>query len=321
MSSQSADAPPDVFISYSSRDRDRVLPIADRLESAGIRVWIDRSKIPGGTNYGSRIVDGIKNCRVLLLMCSDASLRSKNVKQEIQLAWKYERPYLPLLLEQTSFPEQIEYWLEGWQWVEIMHRPAESWLPEVLQALSACSIKTTSPAPLRRAGLDGLRAIAKFTDQIWPLPAERSQPAGMRMRGLGAPQADVQHGFRVGNRVRLALELDRAGQLLLLDEGPEGLLYCLCPSWFAPQSRLEAGRHEFPQRQSRYDAFEISGRPGREHLLAILSDEPLGFDWMPADPHDPARILTSADTDALLTKLKALPDNRWTALSTFFDVL
>jgi len=59
------------------------------------------------------IVRGIKGCKVLLLMCSDAALRSRNVKQEIQLAWKYERPYLPLLLEPTSFPEQLEYWLEA----------------------------------------------------------------------------------------------------------------------------------------------------------------------------------------------------------------
>src|SRR5262245_41980173 len=89
----------EVFISFASQDLTRVLEVVRSLEHVGVRAWVDRQKILGGQNYGPEIVHGIRNCKVLALMCSDASLRSKNVKQEIQLAWKYERPYLPLLLE------------------------------------------------------------------------------------------------------------------------------------------------------------------------------------------------------------------------------
>ena len=46
------------------------------------------------------------------------------------------------------------------------------------------------------------------------------------------------------------------------------------------------------KQDARYDAFVVSGQSGREHLLAILTDEPLGLDWMPADPNVPARELT-----------------------------
>lgn len=124
-----------VFLSYASADRDRVLPIADRLEAAGIRVWVDRHEIAGGTNYGTEIVQGIRSCSVLAIACSDAGLHSRNVKQEIQLAWKYQRPYLPLLLDSAQIPEDLEYWLEGCQWVEVLGRGESVWLPEVLQAL------------------------------------------------------------------------------------------------------------------------------------------------------------------------------------------
>src|SRR6266540_3541935 len=82
---------PEVFINYASRDSDRVLPIADQLQGASVSLWLDRHKIPGGSNYGPEIVRGIKGCKVLMLICSDAALRSRNVKQEIQLAWKYGR--------------------------------------------------------------------------------------------------------------------------------------------------------------------------------------------------------------------------------------
>jgi hypothetical protein len=83
----------DVFISYASADRERVLPIVADLEAAGLNVWFDRQKIEGGTRWGREIVLGVRACRVFALMCSDASMRSRAVAQEIQLAWQYEKPY------------------------------------------------------------------------------------------------------------------------------------------------------------------------------------------------------------------------------------
>jgi len=165
--------------------------------------------------------------------------------------------------------------------------------------------------------------VARFTDQIWPVPLESVTRAATRsaVRGLGAPQDDVQHGHRLGSRVCLAIESERMGHLLLLDEGPEETLYCLCPSWFAPDTRLRPGRSYLPQAGARYDSFVITGKPGREHLLAIITDEPPGLDWRPPDERVPARVLTSVDVDTLLARLRSLEADRWTALATYFDVL
>ena len=65
----------------------------------------------------------------------------------------------------------------------------------------------------------------------------------------------------------------------------------------------------------------MTGEPGREHLLAIITEEPLGLDWMPLDSRIPARTLSPNDIDSLLKLLQDLEGDRWTALSTFFDVL
>lgn len=136
---------PYVFISYASSDREQVLFVVDRLEAAGVDVWIDQQDIAGGTSYGAEISEGIQGCAALVLMCSNASLASRNVRQEIMLGWKYQRPYLPLLLEQTTFPQDIEYWLEGSQWVEVLDRPESDWLPRVLRALPQ-GVAPPSPA-------------------------------------------------------------------------------------------------------------------------------------------------------------------------------
>jgi predicted ATPase/Flp pilus assembly protein TadD len=142
----------EVFVSYASRDRARVLEIVERLEAEGISVWLDRDRIEGGANYGAEIVDGIKGCKVLAIMCTAAAVRSRNVKQEIQLAWKYERPYLPLLLDRVEFPEEIQYWLEGWQWIEVLDSPPEGWLPGVLQALDRSGVHREVTEELARLG-------------------------------------------------------------------------------------------------------------------------------------------------------------------------
>src|SRR3712207_80400 len=118
-----ASARPYVFLSYASADRERALAIADRLEQDGVRVWVDRSSIAGGSSWGREIVEGIKGCSALLILCTKAALASRNVRQEIQLAWRYERAYVPLLLEPVTFPEDVQYFLEGWQWVEALDQP------------------------------------------------------------------------------------------------------------------------------------------------------------------------------------------------------
>ncbi|MGD2154073.1 MAG: TIR domain-containing protein [Gemmatimonadales bacterium] len=331
----------DVFVSYSSQDRDRVLPIVDELEGAGLDVWVDRHKIEGGTSWSTEIVQGVRACKVFVLICSDASMRSRNVKQEIQLAWTYEKPYLPLVLESISYPDQVQYFLEGWQWVEILDLPPQRWLPRVLGALARAGIEglnvDASAAALSGEGegapsvdavsadygLEGLRAVARFTDQIWPVPADRLVRGGARpkLRDLGAPQEDVQHGHAIGSRVGLAVESERDGYLLLLDEGPSGKIYCLCPSWFAPDTHLKAGRSYLPQEGSQYDSFAVTGSPGREQLLAIITDESLDLDWMTPDPKIPARVLGGRDIDLLVERLRAFRGDCWTALSTYFDVL
>jgi hypothetical protein len=326
----------EAFISYASRDRARVLPIADQLQSAGVRAWLDRNRIDGGMVWAEEIVRGIKSCKAMLLMCSDAAMRSRAVKQEIQLAWKYELAYLPLLLEETHFPEQLQFFLEGCQWIEVMERPAAEWLPPVLRALervgiassrlpfgstaSGSVIQLTRPAP----DLHGLRAVAKFTDRIWPLVVERYTQLGLALyevRDLGAAREGVEHRIRLGSQVFWALDWDRDAYLLLLDEGPEGKTYCLCPSWFAPDPHVRPGLTLLPQASAGCQPFVVTGIPGREHLLAILTDQPLGLEWKTPDTRVPARVLNQADIDELLALLRCLEPGSWTALATYCDVI
>jgi hypothetical protein len=273
-----------------------------------------------------------------MLACSASSMRSRNVKQEIQLAWQRGRPFLPILLDDTveqTFPEQLAYFLEGWQWVEIKDHPVEQWLPRVAQALANVGIAcpgvtaTASAAPAVKPtrldqGLKGLYDLAKFTDVIRPVPAVRAADRSPRpfLRNLGEAPADRQHGYRLGSSACLAVDAEVDGHLLLLNLGTSGKVYCLCPSLFAPETRLYRGQtHYYPQPSSPWPAFQIKGAKGREQLLAIITDQPLEMGWMSHDPQYPARVLSAADIADLLARLRDLEEERWMALSTYFDVI
>jgi class 3 adenylate cyclase/tetratricopeptide (TPR) repeat protein len=137
---------PYVFLSYSSADRQRALEIADALAEHGVRTWIDRTSITGGTRWSEEIVRGIESCAAVLLLCSAASNASRNVQQEIQLAWEVDRPIIPLLLEPVQVTESVRYAVVGRQWLELFDRPDERWIPEVLQALSMHGIRPRADA-------------------------------------------------------------------------------------------------------------------------------------------------------------------------------
>jgi hypothetical protein len=337
MSASSITVAPEVFISYASRDRKNVTFIVDILKITDVSLWIDHRRLEGGKKWAQEIVRAIKKCKLIMLMCSDAAMRSRAVSQEIQLAWKYELNYLPLLLERTSFPEQLEFFLEGCQWVEVLDRPPDRWLPEVLQALTSAGVHCREPggalsdsaSPIvpccPSSGLDGLWSLARLTDRIWPLVVEGrdSGPRGITyaVRGLGAPQPGVQHQILLGSRLFWAIQWEDDAHLLLLDHGSEGKTYCLCPSWFVPTTRLRPGLALLPSEEAHCEPFVLTGVPGREYVLAIISEQPLELNWMPPDSSIPARVLDDRDLSQLTQLLRRMRPGSWTALATYFDVV
>jgi predicted ATPase len=127
---------PFVFLSYASVDRSRTEAIAHALEEAGIRVWMDRSDIAGGEFWAAEIANAIQGCALLLVVCSPGSVSSRNVRQELQLAWDFDRPILPLMLEPVAFPPEVAYFLHGRQWIELDGVQDTAWLEQVNVALT-----------------------------------------------------------------------------------------------------------------------------------------------------------------------------------------
>jgi hypothetical protein len=68
------------------------------------------------------------------------------------------------------------------------------------------------------------------------------------------------------------------------------------------------------------EPFVVSGVPGRDHVLAILADQPLALNWLPPNKSEPARVLAPTDIADLLSRLDELEAGAWTALATCCEI-
>src|SRR6478735_2083091 len=127
---------PHLFLSYASEDRAIALSVADALGAAGMPVWIDRRGLSGGDLWATSITSAIRSCLAVVVLCSPASAASRNVRQELQLAWDLDRPILPVMLEPVAFSDAMAYFLQGRQWIDATGQSASAWLQELTAAVA-----------------------------------------------------------------------------------------------------------------------------------------------------------------------------------------
>lgn len=88
----------DIFISYSSANREFALSIAERLEQF-YGIWIDREGIEGGMQWEQAIVQALTDCTVFIVIISPQSNDSEWVARETILAEQQKKARIPILLD------------------------------------------------------------------------------------------------------------------------------------------------------------------------------------------------------------------------------
>ena len=128
----------DVFISYSSEDRETAQRIRESLESRGIRCWIDRKDLRFTRQYDREIDQAIRRSRVILWLASPRSIKSDYVKFEISSALNHGKPVGPVYLEPmepSNLPSPFNLKLAAVQGIEFYAGPAEAMTEKLVQEL------------------------------------------------------------------------------------------------------------------------------------------------------------------------------------------
>ncbi|TLU87712.1 MAG: TIR domain-containing protein [Chlorobium sp.] len=102
----------DVFLSHNQADKPKVRRLAERLRSAGVRVWFDEWVIKAGDIISLKVDEGLEQSRVLLLCISPEALASGWVALERSTAIHRDpsnagRRFIPLLLAECDLPDTL----------------------------------------------------------------------------------------------------------------------------------------------------------------------------------------------------------------------
>ena len=92
----------DIFISYASQERDRVLPLVSALERTGWSIFWDRT-IPAGKTWRQVIGSEIRTCRSVLVVWTENSVTSEWVLEEAETG-KRKGILIPVLLDNVEPP-------------------------------------------------------------------------------------------------------------------------------------------------------------------------------------------------------------------------
>jgi len=105
-----------VFISYSSRDRERCARIVETIENAGIRCWVAPRDISPGALWMESVTEAVDNSSALLLLVTAFSNDSNQVRRELERAISKSKIIVPMILDEVQFSKWMQYSISIHHW-------------------------------------------------------------------------------------------------------------------------------------------------------------------------------------------------------------
>jgi hypothetical protein len=115
-SPSSATISAEVFISYSSEDRDILAPIVQivRAMKKG-SVFQDYASIMPGERWRERLMEAIRRAKTVIVFWCEHSAASEYVREEYEAGIESQKEIIPILLDDTKLPER----LSTYQWIDL----------------------------------------------------------------------------------------------------------------------------------------------------------------------------------------------------------
>ena len=113
----------DVFISYSSLNKNVADAVVSDFEQNGIRCWYAPRDIMPGQEWVTAIHEAINDCQLFVLIYTDSSNESKQVANEVALAFNSGKTLIPFKLSDTQMSSELEYYLTRVHWLDAVNPP------------------------------------------------------------------------------------------------------------------------------------------------------------------------------------------------------
>ena len=96
-----------IFISYAHKDSEYVIPVLERMNSEGYRIWYDDGISPG-TEWDANIAKHIRKCSFFMAFISHNYLGSDNCKDELSFVRELNKNRVLIYLEDVSLPDEMQ---------------------------------------------------------------------------------------------------------------------------------------------------------------------------------------------------------------------
>jgi hypothetical protein len=171
---------PQIFISYSHADTDFANDLCQKIEGLGYEVWLDRTDIKTGSHWDDEIVKGLNASHLFLILLSNKSAASQNVKDEIGYALDHNMQILPVLLEVCDVP----FRLKRYQYVDITTKKEGEKFEEILEhvrSLLAISKAEKSKPQKEKKNVDPITLATAATALLGPFIAKVGEGAAKKL--------------------------------------------------------------------------------------------------------------------------------------------
>jgi ABC-type amino acid transport substrate-binding protein len=204
----------EVFISYCSEDKAVADAVCAGLEGGRVRCWIAPRDVAPGANWGRSIVHAITASKVMVVIFSGHTNRSRHVMNEIERAVSHGVTILPFRIEDVAPSEDLELFISSCHWLDALTPPIEAKIAELVRAVrrvlghetvdEAAGVQApvvTPPLPaktsMRNRLLAGLGLLALLgLAAVWLAPAGKrgDVPAGPTVGLVSPPDGAVRLG-------------------------------------------------------------------------------------------------------------------------------
>src|SRR6202044_4005578 len=121
----------DVFISYSTSDQQTAQSVWKFLTSKGISCWMAPDSILPGEEWGDSILRGIQNCKIMVLIFSQAANDSGPVRSEVDRAVNARKVLIPFRIQNVAPTGAMEFHIGRRHWLDA-YTPGMDRRPEPL---------------------------------------------------------------------------------------------------------------------------------------------------------------------------------------------
>lgn len=98
---------PYLFISYAHKNTNTVLPILQRMEKDGYRIWYDQG-IEAGSEWPANIAAHLRAAEAIVVFMSNDTVDSRNCRNEINLALEKKKEVLVVYIEDTDLRHGLD---------------------------------------------------------------------------------------------------------------------------------------------------------------------------------------------------------------------